>query len=200
MLGDRRPVSYFIRCGIIFLNDTGVMLVIFLPKVFALVTEQREAKVKVGIARENKAGDTRDPIYGEEGLKVGSGATYAMSATFPDPTNHTPPPPVYNTQDPATGEFAATGPTRFNTNKGTQGTAGPRDPRSAAPNLPPIKVPAGAQSASAGGSSRSRSNGTSDPSSQPVGAAGSLAQLISSQKEDSRGSQESVTSLSPRRP
>ena len=68
MLGSGPSVSYFIRCGIIFLNDVGVLLVIFLPKVYAQYVEVNGMQRKVGIAREKL--ETNAPVYGEEGLNV----------------------------------------------------------------------------------------------------------------------------------
>ena len=36
MVNDQPEVSYVLRCGIIFLNDVGVLMVIFLPKMYTV--------------------------------------------------------------------------------------------------------------------------------------------------------------------
>mmetsp|Transcript_82729 Transcript_82729/g.233828 ORF Transcript_82729/g.233828 Transcript_82729/m.233828 type:complete len:916 (-) Transcript_82729:46-2793(-) len=171
MLGSGPSVSYFIRCGIIFLNDVGVLLVIFVPKVYAQNLEA-DFLGKVGIAPE-KSIETNAPVYGEEGLEADDNATRDNSGR--------------------------TGPTRFNPAfKGAQGTQG-------GAKLTPLKLPSRASTRRESNSNSSGNSGGSSALGQgPPGAGappipGSLQQLISSQKENSRVSQESVTSLSPRR-
>ena len=167
MLGSGPIVSYVIRCCIIFLNDMGVLLVIFVPKVYALLVEKRSKARKIGIADQIKSADGMDNNMtvdqaGEAGSSNrGSDATRFAAAL--DSGLRTP-------------SAGPTGPTGSSTHSTKQ--------------LPPINMPPSQNSAA-------------DPRTTPNTMAAQvdgidLRQLVSP-KEDSAVSQESVTSLSPRR-
>merc|ERR1711988_1387952 len=72
MVADNPGVSYFMRAGIIFLNDTGVLLLMFLPKIFAVHygTDERAKNTNVtAVTSTNNSGGSDHSIHIPESVK-----------------------------------------------------------------------------------------------------------------------------------